>query len=336
MLRSFPSYATSSSWVPLKLVRMLVEPEQKSYSKRWRILDRIRCSEFPELPKAALKKGVYVPGQTDVSKRLPVIVCIHGGGFVMGSIQSVVGFSFFNGDDLIYGMQQVEAGEDARSWRFCRREVKEEGKLNAGSLDQLLAIQWIWKHITKFGGSRRRLTGGKLGAQLVLEVIANNGQTHPPLFKRGITSRTGSTAVLTQYRYDDSIPEARVLREAKCSNLKCLRKLPEEKLAEVNKEVASRGFFGSLVFVPIVDDSFIRQSPSQALKERNVNGEGILVTINSDEGAMFANPPPPIVRRPLNVQEPVLGDGYLDQLERQLEDEIVCRVCSTCVIKDRI
>ncbi|KAF9009223.1 hypothetical protein BDZ89DRAFT_1104622 [Hymenopellis radicata] len=40
----------------LNLVRMLVEPQQKSSSKRWRgIPDRMRCSEFPELLKVAMK-----------------------------------------------------------------------------------------------------------------------------------------------------------------------------------------------------------------------------------------------------------------------------------------
>ncbi|KAF9038959.1 alpha/beta-hydrolase [Hymenopellis radicata] len=248
--------------------------------------------------------NVYVPGQIDASKRLPVIVWIHGGGFAVGSIQTVAGFSFYNGDDLIYGMQQVEGGEDGavvvllqyRLGMFgflAGKAVKEDGALNAGLLDQQLALQWVQEHIVKFGGDPSRVTiwGQSAGAQSVLEhVIANNGQTSPPLFKRGITS---STAILTQYRYNDSIPEghyADVLREVKCSNLKCLRKLLEEKLAEVNKEVASRGFFSSFVFVPVVDGSFLAQSPSQALKERKVNGEDILVTTNSDEGTLFANP----------------------------------------------
>ncbi|KAF9038877.1 hypothetical protein BDZ89DRAFT_1010642 [Hymenopellis radicata] len=39
----------------LKLMRMLAEPEQKSSSKRRRIPDRMRCSEFPELLKVAMK-----------------------------------------------------------------------------------------------------------------------------------------------------------------------------------------------------------------------------------------------------------------------------------------
>ncbi|KAF8995799.1 alpha/beta-hydrolase [Hymenopellis radicata] len=270
---------------------------------------RIEMPPFgiPGLPESedCLFLNVYVPGQIDASKRLPVIVWIHGGGFVLGSIQSVAGFSFYNGDDLIHGMQQVEGGEDGavvvllqyRLGMFgflAGKEVKEDGALNAGLLDQQFALRWIQEHIVKFGGDPSRVTiwGQSAGAQSVLEhVIANNGQTSPPLFKRGITS---STAILTQYRYDDSIPEghyADVLREAKLMpDLKCLRKLPEEKLAEINKEVASRGFFGSFVFVPVVDGSFITQSPSQALKERKVNGEGILVMTNSDEGTVFANP----------------------------------------------
>ncbi|KAF9030487.1 hypothetical protein BDZ89DRAFT_1091588 [Hymenopellis radicata] len=39
----------------VKLVRMLIEPAQKSSSKRRRIPDRMRCSEYPELLKVAIK-----------------------------------------------------------------------------------------------------------------------------------------------------------------------------------------------------------------------------------------------------------------------------------------
>ncbi|KAF9038859.1 hypothetical protein BDZ89DRAFT_404278 [Hymenopellis radicata] len=72
-LRSFPSCVTSSKWVRTptakdaiamvvairktdpKLVRMLIEPQQGSSSKRQRIPDRVRRSEYPQLLKVAIK-----------------------------------------------------------------------------------------------------------------------------------------------------------------------------------------------------------------------------------------------------------------------------------------
>ena len=64
-----------------------------------------------------------------------------------------------------------------------------------------------WKQISKFGGDPKKVTiwGESAGAGSVLQhVVANGGNTNPPLFRAAITS---SLHFPSQYKYNDRIPE---------------------------------------------------------------------------------------------------------------------------------
>ncbi|KAF8058216.1 Alpha/Beta hydrolase protein [Lyophyllum atratum] len=165
------------------------------------------------------------------------------------------------------------------------------------------------------------------GAGSVLQhVIANGGKTSPPLFRAAITS---STFLPSQYHYDDRIPEVRigetasltrfltlvqilyseVVSQANCSSasdtLGCLRTINAQALEEVNGNVANSGFFGTFVFVPVVDGELIRERPTELLRKGKVNGDIILAVTNTFEGALFIDS-----KTPTNVDV----KNYLAQL----------------------
>lgn len=72
-------------------------------------------------------------------------------------------------------------------------DVKANGALNAGLLDMLFALEWIQKHISRFGGDPRKVTitgesagggavmllgmayGGRLGERLFRSVCVRQG-----------------------------------------------------------------------------------------------------------------------------------------------------------------
>ncbi|RDB16283.1 hypothetical protein Hypma_003046 [Hypsizygus marmoreus] len=262
--------------------------------------------------------NVYVPGDlSDNRRKLPVVFWIHGGGYVAGSASGFQGTDIYDGNDLIResneGVVVVVVQYRLGLFGFLPgAAVKRNGALNAGLLDQQFALRWVQKHISKFGGDPTRVTiwGESAGAGSVLQhIIANGGKTTPPLFRGAITS---SSFLPSQYRYNDRIPEI-LYREAvsqtNCAKsldtLACLRGVDIDTLEAANTKINNSGFFGTFVFVPVIDGDLIRERPIEALRKRKVNGNALLAVTNTFEGALFIDQ-----TTPANVDVP----NYLAQL----------------------
>ncbi|KAK0211206.1 Alpha/Beta hydrolase protein [Desarmillaria ectypa] len=239
--------------------------------------------------------NVHVPGQLDPRKNLPVVVWIHGGGYVVGSATA------YSGNDLIResGGGVIAVGIQYRLGMFgflAGESVKANGTLNAGLLDQQFALQWVQTHISKFGGDPSRVTiwGESAGAGSVLQqVIANDGRTFPPLFRAAITS---STYLPPQYAYNDVVPEFlynTVVSRTNCTSaansLTCLRNVDVDILEQINTDLCVSDFYGTFVFVPVIDGDFIKQRPTVAMCEGKVNGEVLMSVTNTDEGGPFVD-----------------------------------------------
>ncbi|KAF8868623.1 Alpha/Beta hydrolase protein [Infundibulicybe gibba] len=247
--------------------------------------------------------NVYTPGNlSQMTQNLPVVVWIHGGGYMEGSASMTLPGTgaIYDGDDLIReansGIVAVIIQYRLGVFGFLPgTKVKQGGTLNVGLLDQDFALRWVQEHIHKFNGDPSRVTiwGESAGAGSVLQqVIANNGNTQPPLFRAAISS---SSYLPSQYNYSDTIPEklySEVVSFTNCSvpdSLSCLRTVDAEILEAANILIGNGSFFGTFVFVPVVDGTFIRQRPTEAFKQHKVNGEVIMAVTNAFEGTLFVN-----------------------------------------------
>ncbi|KXN84875.1 Lipase 3 [Leucoagaricus sp. SymC.cos] len=272
------------------------------------------------------KRALAIPDfseDSEAKKDLPVIVWIHGGGYMAGSASGFSGTDVFDGDDLV---REAGGGVIAVIIQYrlgvfgflAGKKVHDGGVLNAGLLDQQFAFQWVQTHISKFGGDPRRVTiwGESAGAGSVLQhVIANNGNTRPPLFRAAITS---STFLPSQYAFDDRIPEqlyAEIVNGTGCSStvdtLECLRQVDVNLLQESNTNVGDSGFFGTFIFVPVVDGHLITKRPTQLMREGRVNGVALLSVTNTFEGALFVN---------MNTSSTVQTPSYLANLFPEFRD----------------
>jgi carboxylesterase type B len=105
-----------------------------------------------------------------VSAHLPVLLEIHGGGYTQGSAQSP------RPDAMLYRANGtlVWASVQYRLGMFgflAGNDIKENGELNAGLLDQRAGIEWVQRHIAAFGGDPDKITitGGSAGGGISLQ-----------------------------------------------------------------------------------------------------------------------------------------------------------------------
>ncbi|KAF8451115.1 Alpha/Beta hydrolase protein [Boletus edulis BED1] len=242
--------------------------------------------------------NVHVPGPTVnavSSGGHPVVVWIHGGGYVGGSASGYDGSSlvFQSQNSAIVVVIQYRLG----LFGFLPgAAVKSGGVLNAGLLDQNFALQWVQAHMSKFGGDPTKVTiwGQSAGAGSVLQhVVANGGNTQPALFTTALTS---STYLPPQYNYNDLcflLDEMLSLMLGQCScssssdTLSCLRSADTGTLSNVNNQIESNGLYGTATFVPVVDGTFIIERPTVTLGKGKHNGEALYSVTNLNEGNQF-------------------------------------------------
>jgi carboxylesterase type B len=100
--------------------------------------------------------NVYAPDRKREDRGLPVLVNIPGGGYGVGDgREDLSGLIGANGNGFVGVNIQYRLG----AFGFLASdEVKREGVLNAGLLDQLAALRWVQKYIERFGGDKERVT----------------------------------------------------------------------------------------------------------------------------------------------------------------------------------
>ncbi|EKG16480.1 Carboxylesterase type B [Macrophomina phaseolina MS6] len=161
------------------------------------------CIQDPEeLPypqdEACLSMNVFRPQNVSLDEKLPVLIWIHGGGFVSGSARSFDGASFVANakEPLVV----VTFNYRVNSLGFLPSPVIERlGLLNLGLLDQQLLFEFVQQYISVFGGDPTRVTigGRSAGAHSVgIHLFHNYNKTEgaSPLFSQAILQSGGVTA----------------------------------------------------------------------------------------------------------------------------------------------
>ncbi|KZP16256.1 alpha/beta-hydrolase [Athelia psychrophila] len=236
------------------------------------------------------------------ARGMPVVVWIHGGGYVAGSASQhpQTDLTVDSGNRAIVVLIQYRLGVFGTGF-LSGPEVKANGALNAGLLDQTLALQWVQSHILKFGGDPTKVAiwGESGGAGSVLQhIVANGGCTDPPLFRAAMTS---STFLPSQYPGDALIPAAiykEVASRAGCANatntFTCLVAVDAAKLDTLGNATVTDSFYGTFAFVPVIDGKLIVERPTQTLKKGRLNGHVLLSVTNTFEGGVFVDADPPV------------------------------------------
>ncbi|PAV17978.1 cephalosporin esterase [Pyrrhoderma noxium] len=250
----------------------------------------------PSQSEDCLFLNVYVSGTLNPKEKMPVVIWIHGGGYLFG------GGSTYPGGDLIKGAGGgiIAVVIQYRLGLFgflAGNEVKKKGSLNAGLLDQRFALEWIQDNIHLFGGDPNKVTiwGETAGAGSVIQhMVAHGGHSSKKLFSNAITS---SIFLPSQYNYDDPIPEkiySDTIRLTGCGSTNnsfvCLTQVDALLLGAANLAINNAGFFGTVAFVPVVGGELIAEQPMKTIAKGFLNSERYLAVSNTFEGRLMVYP----------------------------------------------
>jgi len=232
------------------------------------------------LSEDCLYLNIWRPKGTTGNARLPVMVWIHGGGFVNGGASPTV----------YYGAQfarqaVIMVGINYRLGRFgffahpaLTAENKDQGQLgNYGLMDEIAALKWVRRNIAAFGGDPAKVTifGESAGGMSVNYLLAS--QQARGLFKGAIIQSGGGRSNLsgTRLRSADqpgqpslerlglNFAKANGIEGVDANALSQLRALPADKVVNgLNMWTmdAQADQYGG----PIIDGIIVPESPDAA------------------------------------------------------------------------
>ncbi len=147
----------------------------------------------PSFPgDSTLNVNVFTPSPEPSAGPLPVLVWIHGGGFIAGSPASPwYDGRAFNRDGVVTVTVSYRLGFDGFG---CIPDAPS----NRGVRDWLLALEWVRANVASFGGDPERVTiaGQSAGGGAVLHLLAMEQAQH--LFHRVLAISPSAPAVMAE------------------------------------------------------------------------------------------------------------------------------------------
>ncbi|GAB1731204.1 hypothetical protein NU195Hw_g621t1 [Hortaea werneckii] len=248
-----------------------------------------------------LHLNIERPNGTHPHAKLPVMVFIHGGSFIIGSKDEPVSQppelilqSVANGLPVLV----VEINYRLGVFGFAKSTaLTEQGSANAGIKDQRLALEWVKEHIESFGGDSDRVTifGQSSGGLAVgLQILAYGAEKEAP-FQQAIAESqilepqlTGNVTDRAMKRLVDAV-ECNSTNVDSSTTISCLRDLSLEDLLSAQTATHLDGPGANIgdEWMPIVDGDIIPDTPSTLIAEGRFANITTMVGWCEDDTAPF-------------------------------------------------
>lgn len=270
--------------------------------------------------------NIYTPKlPSSGTKPLPVMIHIHGGGFIYGTgiMKAELGPDFLVENDVVVVTINYRLG----ALGFLSLDIPEAAG-NMGLKDQVKALQWVQKNIDKFGGDKDNVTifgisAGSASVEYLILSPSAEGLFHKAILQSG--SSLNGWAINYQYKelthnlvgklgYKGSIEDTRAVYEF-------LLGVPAPLLTgtafKVTEHSAAKSvFFG---FVPIVEkdfgESFLTTHPYKLLKEGRFNKVPVVRGFCNKEGLLMN------MMKPLAVNGLIEKKNFVDYWSYDLEGD---------------
>jgi para-nitrobenzyl esterase len=239
--------------------------------------------------------NVWTPAKS-AGDKLPVMVWIYGGGFVLGQTSVPV----YDGTKLAdKGVVLVSVAYRVGAFGFLAHPdlSRESGKGsgNFGLQDQIAGLQWVKANIAKFGGDPNRVTiFGESAGGIAVSMLAASPAAKG-LFHRAI-SESGGSFGSAKYANEGGV-NVPPLKVAEAKGKAFLDKLGATSIdaarqLDANKVQAAQGpgLAATDSFWPVFDGDVLPGDQYELYQAKRFNDTPILIGTNSDEGALFLPP----------------------------------------------
>jgi len=252
--------------------------------------------------------NLWAPAGAKAKAKLPVMVWIHGGGFVGGSGSGPETF----GDEFAkQGVVLVTINYRLGRLGFfahpaLRQEYPEEPKGNYGYMDQIAALKWVQENIASFGGDPQNVTifgfsAGGVSVHSLLTIPAAKGLFHKAICQ----SSGGRDGVLTGRPMDKenadpfypvsaetvgvNFAKKHGIEGSDAAVLTKLRAMKVEDIVDGGQETAGPG--GPRIYSgPILDGKLVIETAESAYKAGRQAKVPLMIGSNSAEiGGSFVN-----------------------------------------------
>lgn len=134
--------------------------------------------------------NVWVPSGTKSGTKLPVMVWIHGGGFVGGSGSETTGNQFAKQGVILMTFNYRLGRLGHFAFPALSAEHPEEPKGSYAYMDQIAALKWVQDNIAAFGGDPENVTifgfsAGGVSVHSLLTIPAARGLFHKAISESG-------------------------------------------------------------------------------------------------------------------------------------------------------
>ena len=235
----------------------------------------------------SLYLNIWTPGLDD--RRRPVMVWIHGGGWLTGSGSTpwYDGARFaLNGDVVLVTINyRLAALGFLHLADLLGPEY--EGSGNLGILDQVAALEWVRDSIDAFGGDPGNVTvfGESAGAGSVGTLL---GMPEARGLFQGAIAQSGAAS--WHITRDQATENARRLIDAlgvASDDAEALLSVQWERIVEAQAVLGGEGGALGLPFQPVIDGTVLPVPPIEAIAAGNAAGVRVLIGTNADEMTLF-------------------------------------------------
>lgn len=142
---------------------------------------------------------------------------------------------------------------------------QENGTANAGLHDQRFAIEWVKKHISKFGGDPERITifGESAGGGSIMHQITAYGGLKPVSFQQALPQSPGFFPTVSNHVKETIFKDYLALLNV--TTIEQARQLPFSALYTANILQVGAAAYGQFVYGPVVDGDFVPALPGELL-----------------------------------------------------------------------